>query len=71
MKTKCLLRNIETGEEIIGLRDEDQAYFSNGQVADFEFWEIVDQHPNIITLVLFAISFVGASFLWLIFWGDQ
>jgi hypothetical protein len=71
MNRKCKLRHRETGEEYLGMRDDDKAYLSNGQVADFEFWEIVEPMPRYLRAVLSIAALIGAVFLGFLFWGEQ
>jgi hypothetical protein len=71
MNRKCKLRHRETGEEYLGSRDDDKAYLSNGQVADFKYWQIVDPLPRYLLWVLSVVAFIGAVFLGFIFWGEQ
>jgi hypothetical protein len=46
MKHNCILRNIETGDEIIGSKDDDYAYMPDGFVANCQYWQVIEPTPN-------------------------
>jgi hypothetical protein len=71
MNRKCILRNIETGDEIIGSKDDDYAYMPDGFVANCQYWQVIEPTPKIIFYIAAVLTFIGAAFLGVVFWGDQ
>lgn len=70
-KRKCKLRHLETGEEVMGMMDDDRAYLANGCVANCQYWEIVDPVYTYFRFFLTIATLIGAVFVGFIFWGEQ